>query len=133
MTFSTKQFGPPIEATTASCGDGACAPGEGETAESCPQDCLGYHWYDDRSGHWQCNPPGQPSQVATGACDPICDADGCGDGTCDTLNGETPQSCIADCSRYSCTTSPDCDVLAFPDGCTGTWICSGAICVPQCE
>ncbi len=89
MTFSTKQFGPPIEATTASCGDGAC--------------------------------------------DPICDADGCGDGTCNTLNGETPQSCIADCSGYSCTTSPDCDVLAFPDGCTGTWICSGAICVPQCE
>lgn len=186
-----------------SCGDGTCSPGDGETAESCPQDCLegcalpsdcyyeqwnsicqgrwscfqgecmeicdfgtcgngvcdglngenedscfrdclggpcdalidclGYRWYEDCPGHWQCNPASEPSQVATGACEAICDDAGCGDGTCDTLNAETPQSCIADCSGYSCTTSPDCDVLTLPNGCTGTWICSSAICVPQCE
>jgi hypothetical protein len=134
------------------CGDGVCLGLNGENEESCFRDCLGgpcealidcmgQRWYDpDRvpcQGHWECIPPMPPGQLATGACEAVC-ADGpeesCGDGTCDTANGETPTSCRIDCSSgYSCERSEDCDVLTLPDGCSGDWICASRLCVPQCE
>lgn len=134
------------------CGDGICWGLNGENEDSCFEDCLGgpcqeltdclgQRWYDPDhvpcQGHWECVPPSQMNQLATGACEAVCDDDpggGCGDGTCDTLNGETPTSCLVDCGAgYSCTKSGDCDSLALPDGCAGAWICSSQLCVPQCE
>jgi hypothetical protein len=134
------------------CGNGICWGLNGENEESCFEDCLGgpcqelidclgQRWYDPDhqpcQGHWQCIPPSQPDQLSTGACEAVC-ADGlgesCGDGTCDTLNGETPTSCLVDCSSgYSCTKSEDCDALTLPSGCSGDWICASRICVPECE
>jgi hypothetical protein len=76
-------------------------------------------------GRWSC---------LQGTCQRICDDDNRGDGTCDTLNGETPTSCLADCqSGYSCNKSNDCNVLTLPDERTGDWICASQLCVPQCE
>ena len=137
------------------CGNGICWGLNGENEDSCFVDCLGgpceelidclgQRWYKTGGGtqpacqgHWQCNPPSQPEQAATGACEAVCDDEpggGCGDGTCDTLNGETPTSCLVDCqSGYSCTKSSDCNALTLPDGCMGDWICASQLCVPQCE
>jgi hypothetical protein len=134
---------------SSNCGDGICWGLNGENEDSCfldclggpcqePIDCLAHRWYDPDhqpcQGHWQCNPADPPGQLTTGACEAVCDPSGCGDGTCDTLNGETPVSCLVDCgSGYSCSRSEDCDSLTLPGGCTGDWICSSLICVPQCE
>lgn len=134
------------------CGDDVCWGLNGENEDSCFLDCLGgpceelidcmaHRWYDPDhqpcQGHWQCNPADPPGQLTTGACEAVCDdgtGGGCGDGTCDTLNGETPVSCLVDCgSGYTCTKSDDCHSLTLPSGCTGDWICSSLICVPQCE
>jgi len=137
------------------CGDGICWGLNGENEDSCFEDCLGgpceelidclgQRWYKTGSGtqpscqgHWQCNPANPPGQLTTGACEAVCDdasGGGCGDGTCDTLNGETPTSCLVDCgSGYSCTKSEDCNSLTRPSGCTGSWICASLICVPLCE
>jgi len=134
------------------CGNDICWGLNGENEESCFQDCLGgpcetlidclgQRWYDpDRQacqGHWECIPPSQMDQLATGVCEAVCDDEpggGCGDGTCDTANGETPTSCLVDCATgYSCTKSEDCNALALPSGCTGSWICASQLCVPQCE
>jgi len=134
------------------CGNGIFWGLNGENEDSCfidclggpceeMIDCLGHRWYDPNhqacQGHWRCNPPSEADQLATGACEAVCDdgpSGGCGDGICDTANGETPTSCMADCATgYSCTKSEDCAVLTLPDGCTGTWICSSLLCVPQCE
>ena len=134
------------------CGDGICWGLNGENEESCftdclggpcdeTIDCLGQRWYDpDRvpcQGHWECIPPAQPGQLATGACEAVCADDpgeSCGDGTCDTASGETPTSCLVDCGDGpSCDRSDDCDVLTLPSGCTGDWICVSRLCVPQCE
>lgn len=135
------------------CGDGVCWGLNGENEDSCFVDCLGgpcdelidcmgQRWDDPDhqacQGHWQCNPADPPGQLTTGACEAVCgDAPGggCGDGSCDTLDGETPVSCLVDCGGgdYACTTSGDCSALTLPSGCTGDWICAGLICVPQCE
>ena len=135
------------------CGNGICWGLNGENEDSCfedclggpceePIDCMGQRWYDPNhqpcQGHWQCNPADPPGQLTTGACEAVCDdapGGGCGDGTCDTLGGETPVSCLVDCGGgdYSCTKSDDCEALTLPSGCTGSWICSSLICVPQCE
>lgn len=137
---------------SSNCGNGICWGLNGENEDSCFVDCLGgpceelidcmgQRWYDPNlqacQGHWQCNPPSTPGQLATGACEAVCDdapGGGCGDGACDTLNGETPTSCLVDCgSGYSCTKSEDCNALTLPSGCAGSWICSSLICVPECE
>lgn len=136
----------------ANCGDGVCLGLNGENEESCFRDCLGgpcearidcmgQRWYEPDhvacQGHWECVQPSEPKQLSTGACEAVC-ADGpgesCGDGSCDTLNGETPTSCVVDCgSGYACTKNEDCGALPLPSGCTGSWICASRICVPQCE
>lgn len=134
------------------CGNGICWGLNGENEDSCFIDCLGrpcqelidcvgQRWYDPDhvpcQGHWKCVPPSQMDQLSTGACEAVCDDEpggGCGDRICDTLNGETPTSCLVDCGTgYSCTKSADCDSLTLPDGCTGSWICSSQLCVPRCE
>jgi hypothetical protein len=126
------------------CGDGVCWGLNGENEDSCfrdclggpcegPIDCLAHRWYEPCGGHWECVPPMPPAQLATGACEAVCDAGGCGDGICDSGFGETPVSCLIDCAGYSCTRSEDCSALTLPIGCTGDWICSSLICVAQCE
>ena len=126
---------------SSNCGNGVCWGLNGENEDSCFVDCLGgpcealidcfaHRWYEDFGGHWQCNPPVPPGQLATGACEAVRDDTGCGDGTCDVLGGETPVACVADCSDYSCTRSEDCNTLTLPNGCT-SWICSSLVCVPQ--
>jgi len=123
------------------CPDGVCWGLNGENEDSCFLDCLGgpceeltdcfaHRWYEDFGGHWQCNPADPPLMLSTGACEAVEDGVGCGDATCDVLGGETPISCVADCSDYSCTKSDDCSTLTLPDGC-GSWICSSLVCVPQ--
>lgn len=117
------------------CGDGTCSPQGGESSDACYTDCLGgpcaittdcvgYFWYSRCMGHWECVLP-------AGACDAIC-GDGCGDGSCDVLAGETPTSCGVDCQQYDCDTSADCDGLSLPDGCNGWWLCVGRACLPIC-
>jgi hypothetical protein len=135
------------------CGNGICWGLNGENEESCfidclggpceeTIDCLGQRWYDPDhvpcQGHWECIPPARQDQLATGACEAVCadepPTETCGDGTCDTAGGETPTSCLVDCSNApSCEKSEDCEVLALPSGCTGDWICVSRLCVPQCE
>lgn len=80
------------------CGDGVCDPEGGETPASCvtdcqpecqsPLDCLQLPWEVDCMGHWGCE---------QGTCLPVCDPDGCGDGTCDREEGESAGSCPVDC------------------------------------
>ncbi|MBN2497264.1 MAG: hypothetical protein JXR96_21910, partial [Deltaproteobacteria bacterium] len=81
------------------CGDGVCNPEGGESEWSCgvdcsrqceaPADCLGLPWDVDCVGHWDC---------VRGQCTEVCDFETCGDGTCDRLGGESPQSCPDDCA-----------------------------------
>lgn len=124
---------------TGFCPNGACEAENGETADSCfddclggpcqeVTDCLGYDWYEDDcigdGGHWVCNLP-------AGACEPICDEDACGDGTCDPLAGESATGCAADCQEYDCDLTEHCDGLTLPDGCSA-WVCLNRNCTPVC-
>jgi hypothetical protein len=53
-----------------------------------PVDCLNLPWDIYCTGHWDC--------VET-QCQPVCDMEACGDGTCDYAAGESPNSCPDDC------------------------------------
>ncbi len=117
------------------CGNDICDAVE--TADSCQPDCLGgrceqvldcvgHPWDVSCDGHWECLP-------GRNACDAVCDNDNtCPDDTCDPLNGETPESCPADCTDFTCELSGDCDNLPIPDGCT-EWMCLKRVCIPICD
>ncbi|MCP4196413.1 MAG: PKD domain-containing protein [Proteobacteria bacterium] len=123
------------------CGNGVCEPDVGENGQACVSDCLdgpcqeiydcfGYAWNGDGDcpGHWSC-------QGASGACESVCDAVGCGNGTCDVApGGETPTNCSEDCADYDCNVSSDCTELTFPDGCGGgQWLCISRVCTSFCS
>ena len=94
------------------CGDGAC--NTGETLSSCPADCSGCgngvldsdEQCDDGAGNTNtpCTTPAYHNPPSTcSTCTKSCTIDTvvgpyCGDGTCDTADGETKTSCPADCS-----------------------------------
>jgi len=55
---------------------------------SAPVDCLNLPWDIYCLGHWDC---------VDNQCQPACDMEACGDGTCDYAGGESPKSCPDDC------------------------------------
>lgn len=84
------------------CGNGSCEPAEGESMETCPEDCecmtqmdcLGREWPVDCVGHWTCS--------KSNKCEPTCETIWCGDGYCDAQSGEDAQSCPPDCYVDTC-------------------------------
>ncbi len=108
------------------CSDGACDLASGETAESCPDDCVtpcqvpsdcvdaGSEWDQPCVGHWSCE---------QGACVPTCDYENCDDGGCDPLIGEDTTSCPQDCEG-ACQLPTDCTHLDWTKICQGRFTCS---------
>lgn len=116
------------------CGDTVCDETMGETALSCPDDCvepcgevadcLEGDWAEICAGHWDC--------TAGGACVGVCDYAHCGDGTCDGSIGETLGSCAVDC-RDACVSPSDCLEHRWDHVCHGHWICYGGSCMAICD
>ncbi len=84
----------------------------------------------DNVGHWECtvtDPFGPSTCVAV-------DEDGlgpCGNGACDPGNGESKNSCPADCDpgtsgTLPCTSALDCVFLDWPYSTEGHWECNGS-------
>ena len=107
------------------CGDGTCSPGNGENAQTCPQDCregcelppdcYGETWDQICQGRWNC---------IGGECDSVCDETGCGNGTCEGLNGENQDSCFQDCQGGPCDVTTDCVGYDWVGrDCSGHWEC----------
>jgi hypothetical protein len=121
----------------ARCGNGICERDIGESHEGCGSDCLSgpcsvvadcfeRAWPETCGGAWTC--------TTSGACSAACAAGTCSDGVCDSLHGETPATCPADCSGHACTRDADCATLTLPAGCAGgRWVCAHRACYPVCS
>ncbi len=119
--------------TPAACGDGVCDTAYGETSASCPADCavacggprecLALPWSLWCAGHWACT---------ASLCAAVCDAQACGDGTCNPDEGETGASCAADC-LVRCQVVEDCLPATWTADCPGHWECRAPECAPVCD
>ncbi len=95
--------------------------------DSCNEniDCVEYEWPEDCTGRWVCE---------SGTCKATCDGTLCGDQECSPEDGESEESCAADCN---CTVDAECLIdnsfCKFPEGrcegpgtCTVKWECKPA-------
>ena len=119
------------------CGDGTCDTAGGETKESCPADCDqpceapadctdGHEWDAPCEGRWECQ-----SQT----CVEFCDYISCGDGACNSGEGENEDSCPGDCLE-GCRIPSDCFSEQWAPGaiCQGRWNClSSGECDRVCD
>lgn len=107
---------------TIDCGVG----GKGDQA----QDCVDGQWVNDgdcvmppQTGRWTC---------VSKTCTPEYGYAACGNGTCDPKNGESAQSCPADCDKsatngagQACSDIYDCAFYKWAESSTGYWTCGG--------
>ncbi len=102
----------------------ACPGGAGGTKAN---SCVNGHWTVvgscTQQGRWACQ---------NNTCKPQFGAAGCGDGTCEPLNGESKTSCPADCDHSGtsgqdqpCSSALDCAQYGWPAGVIGYWECAG--------
>ncbi|MDP6943299.1 MAG: hypothetical protein QF464_04045, partial [Myxococcota bacterium] len=93
------------------CGDGVCAPDDGETCESCPADCGDCPV--EPCGDGECSEANGENcttcPVDCGEC-----PDPCGDGECNAESGETCETCPVDCG--DCPVDPCGDTVCDADG-----------------
>ncbi|MBW1807710.1 MAG: hypothetical protein JRJ87_05900 [Deltaproteobacteria bacterium] len=116
------------------CSNGQCDDTQGESPESCPDDCmttcesnldcLDEDWTSFCIGRFNC---------WIGDCKQVCDDVMCGNGTCQPELGESGKSCSTDCGSGSCSDVADCFGFTW-SGCNGHWSCTAAnICEEVCE
>jgi len=76
-------------------GNGICEIDKGEYYKNCPEDCKsgGEDDYCDRIKDGKCDPDCRPED------DPDCIKARCGDGTCESIKGESYENCPRDCPR----------------------------------
>ncbi len=108
---------------------------DGETQEvSCGANDTGTQAQECVLGQWEniggCRMPGRWDCVSQ-TCTPVYGDAGCGNGTCSPNNGESPQSCPADCGALAtqdgqgkpCSDDIDCAFYLWPKSGKGYWEC----------
>lgn len=123
----------------ATCGNGTCERALGEDRASCPADCHDRcQWPTDCTWEkWTKLCQGRHT-CFLGSCQQTCDSNGCGNGVCDGLLGETQDSCFKDCLGGYCSTTLECLGNRWysnvcPQG--GSWACRlpGHACEAVCD
>lgn len=116
------------------CGDADCDADGGETADSCPDDCVepcsvpsdcvdSGEWAEACFGRWGCE---------LGTCTPMCDYITCGDGDCNPTLGEDAASCTPDCLG-TCQLPTDCIHDEWTKICQGRYTCFMGNCQQTCD
>jgi hypothetical protein len=118
---------------------GACADPDackdGKTQDLPCEGGAGTYLQECQEGQWVtvsgCSKPGRWT-CQDNVCTPSYDAPGCGDGTCYLSQGESNQSCPADCDfsgvagdGQPCESAIQCVFYDWPAGTIGYWECSG--------
>ena len=124
------------------CGADGCRPAQGESAASCPDDCLEgcetpADCFDEPWNLLEC-PTGGTHTCLGGTCGQVCSPASCPNGVCEPelsmISGESGNSCAADCGAGYCTTPSDCHAYVWTVDCDGHWQCAaGDRCDSACE
>jgi len=86
-------------------------------------DCVLRAWPETCQGRWACS---------LGRCRAECDPTGCGNDTCDAAEGETVDSCEADCLE-GCSQVSECLDRPWTLPCEGVWTCVAEVCAGACD